>query len=903
MIKSPSPARFLRRSILGLALAALAIATPSAAPPAVPAAAPAADAGMLRATLDNGLRVVIVRNALAPVVTTEINYLVGSNEAPAGFPGTAHAQEHMMFRGSPGLTADQLSTISAAMGGDFDADTQQTVTQYFFTVPSADADIALHIGAVRMAGVDDTEAEWQKERGAIEQEVASDLSNPGYHFYTELLAHMFAGTPYAYDALGTRPSFDKTTGAMLKQFHDTWYAPNNAILVVVGDVDPAATLATIKQLFGPIPRGDVPKRPAVTLEPLKPQQLTLDTDLPYGLSVVAYRLPGYASKDFAAGEILSDVLGSTRGNIYALGPEGKALGAGFEGQALPEASIGYALAAFPKGGDGSGLVTTLKDVIADYVKNGVPADLVEASKRHELASAQFARNSVPGLASQWSQALAVEGRQSPDEDLDAIRAVTVDDVNRVARAYLDNTTATTAVLTPQPSGKPVSSKGFQGKESFTPKVTGPVTLPAWAARVTDLPPVPAATVKPTVETLPNGLRLIVQPETISHTISVFGVVKHNGDLQTPKDQEGVGDVLDSLFEFGTTSLDRLAFQKALDDIAADESAGASFSLQVLSEHFDRGMQLLAQNVRQPALPAPAFAIVQRQTAGSLAGELQSPSYLARRAMGSLLYPKDDPSQREATPQTVGALTLADVKAYYAQIFRPDMTTIVIVGDTTPAAARAVVAKYFGDWTATGPKPETLLPAVPLNQAGTTAVPDTSRVQDQVTLAETIGLTRENPDRYALEVGNHVLSGAFYATRLYHDLREEAGLVYSVDSSFNIGRRRSTFAVSYACDPPNVSKARAMVVKDLEAMQTSPVTPVELQRAKTLLVQQIPLSESSVNQIGYNLLGLAEADLPLDEPTRAAQHYLAITAHDVQQAFAKWLRPAAFAQVSLGPEPK
>ena len=89
-----------------------------------------------KATLDNGLRVVIVHSSLAPVVSTVVNYLVGSNEAPPGFPGTAHALEHMMFRGSPELSADQLANIAAAMGGDFNADTQQSVTQFFFTAPS-----------------------------------------------------------------------------------------------------------------------------------------------------------------------------------------------------------------------------------------------------------------------------------------------------------------------------------------------------------------------------------------------------------------------------------------------------------------------------------------------------------------------------------------------------------------------------------------------------------------------------------------------------------------------------------------------------------------------------------------------------------------------------------------------
>src|ERR1700756_2807217 len=125
-----------------------------------------------RATLDNGLRVVIIRDPLAPVVTVEDNYLVGADETPAGFPGMAHAQEHMAFRGCAGVSADQTAAIYAQLGGYGNADTQQTITQYFTTVPAADREVALGVDAAGMQDVADSQAEWALEKGAIEQEVA-----------------------------------------------------------------------------------------------------------------------------------------------------------------------------------------------------------------------------------------------------------------------------------------------------------------------------------------------------------------------------------------------------------------------------------------------------------------------------------------------------------------------------------------------------------------------------------------------------------------------------------------------------------------------------------------------------------------------------------------------------------
>ena len=650
------------------------------------AAGAAAHEQVLRATLGNGLRVVIVRNTLAPVVTTELDYLVGSNEAPAGFPGMAHAQEHMMFRGSPGLSQAQLAEISAGIGGDFDADTQQTVTQYFFTVPAQDLELALHLEATRMRGVLDAQASWERERPAIEQEVAQDLSNPQYLMYTDLLEAAFKGTPYAHDALGTRESFQRTTGAMLKRFHDAWYAPNNAVLVVVGDLDPAGTLASIERLFGPIPRKALPARPAIRLQPVAARTLRRETDLPYGLAVIAFRMPGYRAPDFAAAEVLADALASARGRLSGLAIEGKALKTGFSLDLLPEAGLGFATAAFPRGADGDKLLGQMRKVLAGIAARGVPADLVAAARRGERAQAELAKNSIPGLAHTWSQAVAVEGRSSPQDDVRAIERVTPAEVDRAARRYIDLGHAIGMVLTPHVSGKPVSGHRFGGKESFAPAKTAQVPLPEWARSAVERVKRPRWTLRPVSERLPNGIRLIVQPESISDTVSVYGHVRGRAALDVPRGQEGVDDVLHELFSYGSTTLGRATFQQALDDIGASESAGRDFELQALAGDFERGVELLAQNELHPALPQKAFRIVRGQGAAALAGELQSPGFLTGQALKTGLFPRHDPELRHATPRSVKALSLREVRAYYRRSFRPDLTTLAATCGVTPRRA-------------------------------------------------------------------------------------------------------------------------------------------------------------------------------------------------------------------------
>jgi zinc protease len=378
-----------------------------------------------------------------------------------------------------------------------------------------------------------------------------------------------------------------------------------------------------------------------------------------------------------------------------------------------------------------------------------------------------------------------------------------------------------------------------------------------------------------------------------------GQVLSNTDVQAPPGKDGIDGMLNGLFAYGTTTYDRIAYQAELDKIAADASAGSSFSLSVLAKDVDRGIALLADDELHPALPAAAFAIVKQQTIGELTGAVQGPDFKAHQALAAALYPIGDPARRNATPATAAAITLDDVKAYYAATFRPDLTTIVAVGDITPEHARAAIEKSFGAWTASGPKPSVFPPAIPRNRASQTVIPATGRIQSDVTLAQTLPLTYNDADYPVLQLGNAALSGGF-GSILYHDVRELHGYAYSVDTSFAAGHNRSTFNVNYGSDPKNAAPALKLITADIIAMQKTPLAADRLIRAKALLLGELPVRSESFDGVANTLLNYALTDRPLDSDRRYARAEFAATGDAVRAAMAKWVKPNAFARVTLVP---
>jgi zinc protease len=855
-----------------------------------------------RATLSNGLKVIVVRDRLAPVVTTMLNYKVGSDEQ--WIDGLAHATEHMMFRGSRTMSSSQLMETVGITGGNFDADTQSNVTQYYFTVPSQYLDIALRVERSRATGLLMSQGQWDQERGAITQEVTQDNSNAIYRLFVKMEGRIIGGTPYAKNGLGTAKSFAKdVNGEQLAKFYRMWYHPNNAVYVIVGNVDGPATVAKVRELFGDIPAGKLPAREPVRLEPLKAAIYHETSDQPFTAVLLGYRMPGYDSPDYAAGQILGDVFSNQRSDFGSLQYTGKALSTELFAETFPKTAIGIAFAAVPVTTKPETIDREIRAIVDGYRKNGVPADLVAAAKLREISDLEFSWKSIEGLADEWSQAVAVQGLSSPDDMIARFNNVTVADVDRVLRKYLDNSTVVAAYAVPKNSGLTNSSGGGMHKENNAIPPSKHEPLPSWAQHVLDHLQVPQETLAPVDMTLSNGVRLIVAPEHITHTVVVHGQILNNPNVQEPAGQEGVDDLAAGMLPYGTTTYDRVALQSELDKIAGTTSAGTEFSLRVLSAHFDRGVALLADEELHPAFDAKEFDVVKKQDVGALTGEVTSPDHLAEVALNKALYPAGDPEQRFASPGGVGALTLDDVKAWYAAAYRPDLTTIVVIGDTTPDAAKAIFEKYFGTWTATGPKPNVYPPAVPPNGPAAVTVPATGRVQSSVQLVETVPLLRTNPEWAQLQLANAVLTGGFYSSLLYHDLREVHGYAYYVGSRVDAGKVRGTFSVSYGSDPQNVVPAETQVLAVLEQLQTKPIEAERLLRSKALLMGDVPIRQASYDGVATQLLNYATKDLPLNQNTIDARAELSATAESVRAAIATMIRPKDFVRIVTGPGPK
>ena len=854
----------------------------------------------LQATLTNGLRVILVPNRLAPVATVVMEYGVGANDDT--LPGIAHATEHMLFRGTNDVSAAQFSEIATRMGADYNAETANEYTIYYFKLPASYVDVAIHLESDRMNGASIRPDAWKTERKAIEQEISAQESVPGYKVALKLRQLMFGDSIFARASGGTIPSFEKMTAGDIATFYRTWYRPNNATLIVAGDIDTAKTLDRIRAAFDPLPSAALPVRAPLTVPAMAATTLQDKVDLPVSFSALLYRSPGTRDPDYNESQILSRVFNNDRGPIAELTTTGKILG-GFDlSSAFPEVGVSAFLAIPTAAGTPAQTVTLLDGIVSNYATNGVPHDLIVSAQTRLLSEQAYSSASISGVAFDWAQAIA-NGQRSPSEGYESLAKVTDVDVNRLMRAYFGPQHQITAILTANPSVTASHVDKGSGVENvgYTPEREEP--LPAWAVAALDAPLVaPHGDADDLRFELPNGLTVAVRRETTSPTVILSGEIETSPALYEPKGREGVAQLTESLLPWGTTTYDRKQYSAQIDDIAANVSLGTSFALTVRSKDLDRGVQLLSEAMLRPSFPDSGFGVDKNELMQAIAINSKLPSQQASRAEAQALYAPGDPRRREASVASVARIAPGDVRKWYAFAYRPDLTTIAVVGDVTPADAKAIVTKYFGGWKATGKTPNFRFPPLAAHPSGETiTVKSPTNTQSQVTLKQIIPLRHWDGDYVPLLLANTILSGEGTGSLLFRELRTRDGYVYDVDSDLSVERSGATFSISFASKPRDVDRAQAAAVAVLEHMQKVPFPDVELQRAKALLLALRILPLDSYAGVADHVLANAQDDTPAAVTDAFWKAIVNTTPEQVRAAVQRKLRPTHFIRVIVAPD--
>lgn len=859
------------------------------------------DAGIYSTTLKNGLRVVVVEDHAAPVVQTAVWYHFGSLYETKGKTGLAHALEHMMFRGTYDLSAGGLDDIVARLGAQMNGETTYDYTQFYFMMPADKVAVGLRIEADRMAHAALRQSDWNIERGAVLNELEGDASSPFYSLLANVRAAAFPGQAAGRTPAGNIADVRRATAADIAKYYKEWYAPNNATLVVAGDAQHEKIFALAQQLFGAIPSKKLPPRPVTDPVPVS-HTVNVVSDQPFPFAVVdlAYSVPGDTEPGEPAISTLGNLISDQLSPFYrALVESNVALALDTDEDTQLKGGLLHVYIVVNPGHTAQEATQIFERTMGDALANGFSPDLVAAAKHVTIAQRLYAADSVDGMGDLAGYTYGIVGERVSDED-NRLAALDGAALLATAKKYLSRPTVVGRLDPNAQPSHPGSDKSDAAiTDDFSKRVpNGPIIEPPVLRQLARTPTTSRSTLAPVEFTLSNGIKVLVQTKDDRSTFVLGGSIASSPAFDAPG-KEGIGELASTLADYGSAKYPFAARRKAIDMMGAIVENGQDFSARGLASDFAKIVDILADGEMHPTFADPWFSLEREQLANSLQANESISGVMVDREYLRLLASPSDPSLRHATESSVSALTQSDLHDYVQQYWRPDLTTIAVVGDLTPDEVRTELERAFGAWTAKGPTPDASEMAYPAAHYGRDYV-GTAAQQVYIRLGQP-ALGRTNPDYDAFLVLNQILgaSGDF-ESRLWQELRQKRGLVYSVASSVDAQRDRGDFRIEINAPADRVVEAVNFVRSELRTLQTHPVTATELADAKLRLVSDALLEEASADGQAQQLLDIGTNDLPLDYYRTLNDRFASITAADVERVARKYLEPNDLVEIYAGP---
>jgi zinc protease len=901
---------------------AVLLTTTALAPVALSSPAYAAEVPPIKfttRTLPNGLKVYASLDRSTPNVSVQVWYGVGSKDDPQGRSGFAHLFEHLMFKATRNMPSESFDRMTEDVGGFNNASTADDYTDYYEVVPANHLERLIWAEADRMSTLVVDEAVFKSERDVVKEELRQRVLASPYGRLMALYLPQASYTthPYKRPGIGSIEELDAATVDDVRAFHRTYYRPDNAALIVVGNFDPAKLDAWVDKYFAGLKNPDEPLPKVTAKEPPRTKAGVFDgygPNVPLPAVVLSWQGPAASDKDAPALKVLDAILSAGKSSrLYnSLVYDQQIAVEAFSNADLPQDPGLFMVGAIMSNGKTieQGEAALLAEV--KRLRDAPPTDAELAEAKNELlASALRERETIEGRASAIGSALRVEGDPNAvNTELAELQAVTAADVQRVAAKYLAEDRRMTIryrAESERPKGEASPAAPAPPKQVAT--YDGPVfTLAPEAERAKPPPigePVQPVLPKPSEKTLPNGLRVIVARSSDLPLVTADLTVK-TGAWADPDGLAGAANMMAGMLSEGTRTRSAQQIASQVESLGANLSSGgglesSSVTLSAMPDKMPAGLAIMADVTENPAFAAEELERQREQALDGLRVAYQQPGSVAGFAAAPIIFGGTPFGHvPQGTPESLTRLKTTDLAKLHSAWFRPDNAVLVLTGDITAEQGFAMAEKAFGGWK----KPAApLAPAPDIAPAGKPRavaidIPGTGQASVNVMKP---AIARSDPDYYPGIVASTVLGGG-YSARLNQEIRIKRGLSYGARASLSAARTTGSFRASAQTKNESAAEVLDLINAELTKLATAPAAADELKARKSVLVGDYGRDLATSGGLADILGNLALYGVPLDEVGRYTGKVEAVDAAEVQ-AFAKRVFDPAKASVVVAGDAK
>jgi zinc protease len=895
--------RFLTVGMLAAAtVLAVGVTAQNTAPDTKSDAKSVVDIPYTKFVLDNGLTLIVHEDHKAPIVAVNMWYHVGSANEKPGKTGFAHLFEHLMFGGSEHAKGSYIDAMEKIGATDLNGTTNSDRTNYFEDVPNSDLDYTLFLESDRMGSLLGSldQQTLDLQRGVVQNEKRQGENQP-YGVTRQLITKNTypAGHPYSWTTIGDMADLDAAAMADVKEWFKTYYGPSNVVIVIAGDVDTKVAKAKVEKYFGDIPAGPPVAHQQVWIAKRTGTHRQVVQDrVPQARIYKVWNIPEFGSADGDYLDMVADVMAKGKtSRLYKRLVYDDQIATNVTAFADANAIAGQfyiQVTARP----GLGLEKVEKEIdeeLARFLKEGPTPEELQRVKVQNQAAFIRGTERIGGFGGK-SDILAVNevflGDAGAYKITQArIQAATVEDLREAARRWLTDGVYVLEVL-PFPDYKTAASGVDRAK---FPE--------AGAAPELKLPKLQHAG-------LSNGLKIVLAER---HDVPIvdFSLIADAGYAADQLASPGTASMTTSLLTGGTKTLDALQISDHLELLGAELTAGSNLdstivSMSALKSKLDPTLDLFADIVLHPSFPEADFKRQQKLQIAAIQREENTPTTMPLRVLPALLYgaghPYGNSLTGSGTTESVEKLTREDLVKFHDVWFRPNNSTMVIVGDTTLAEIKPKLEKLFAEWKSAKVPTKNIAP-VQLASKSAIYIIDKPGAQQSVIYGGIIAPPTANPQEVAIIAMNDELGGTF-GSRLNMNLREDKHWSYGVGTRITKARGQRPFRIVAPVQTDKTKESLVELNNELRGiLADKPVAATELAKTQASETLKLPGSRETLDDLETSIDDQVQYNLPDDYYETYGGKVRALTIPDVQAAAKTIVHPDNVIWIIVGDRAK